>query len=142
MVFVSKVGHDCSQHLGGYHQQAVSVRRVAASARMRHLRWNDEDLSRHGRVLFATAQEDSFSLLDKANTQAPVRMPGKIMPHLLSVNCFDTECFPKITKLQMNWSCLTHRTTSPLKLTNCAANVSILANNSQFAGEILFGSAF
>ena len=109
---------------------------------MRHLRWNDEDLSRHGRVLFATAQEDSFSLLDKANTQAPVRMPGKFMAHLFAMYCFDPEGFPKILEMQMGGGCLTHRTTSPLKLTNYAANVSILANNSQFAGEILFGSAF
>ena len=85
---------------------------------MRHLRRNDEDLSRCCRKLFATAPEDSFPLLDKADAQTPVRMPGEFMAHLFAMYCFDPEGFPKILKLQMGGGCLTHRTTSPLKLTN------------------------
>ena len=109
---------------------------------MRHLRRNDEDLSRRCRKLFATAPEDSFPLLDKADAQTPVCMTGEFMVHLFTIYCFDTERFPKILKMQMGVGCLMHRTTSPLKLTNYAANVSVLANNSQFAGEILFEAAF
>jgi hypothetical protein len=93
-------------------------------------------------MFFAMAQEDASSLFDKADTQAAVRVPGEIVAHLFAVNCFDTERFPIILKLQMGGGCLTHRTTSPLKLTNYAANVSALANNSQFAGEILFEATF